>query len=158
MVFGSFLMVVPLQCSLAVTICNDKPEIITPVQKCNMYLYYAESLYQLEQYAKAENIFYQAFQQRKNIVKKKSGTKPHTEKDSKEIMSDVDIKFKMHLCYVKLKQYQKAVCILQSIAARSRNVKINMALGMLYKETGMERSAISAFKEVLRVSIWGWGW
>lgn len=127
---------------------------MTPVQKCNMYLYYAESLYQLEQYAKAENIFYQAFQQRKNIIKKKSGTKPtHSEKENKEIMSDVDIKFKMHLCYVKLKQYQKAVCILQSIAARSRNAKINMALGMLFKETGMERSAVTAFKEVLRVSL-----
>lgn len=133
---------------MAVTLCDQLG--ITPQQKCNIYIYYAESLYNLEQYAKAENIYYQAFQQRKNMLKKKTGTK--IEQTNKEIMSDIDIKFKIHLCYVKLKQYQKAICILQSISARSRNAKINMALGNLCRDSGMERSAISAYKEVLRES------
>lgn len=68
-------------------------------------------------------------------------------------MSDVDLKYKMHICYVKLKQNQNAICILQSIAGRYRNSKINMALGNLYRDSGLERSAITAYREVLRVSM-----
>ena len=40
--------------------------------------------------------------------------------------------------------------VLQGIPAKLRSVKVNMALGKLYIVNGMERSAISAFKEVLR--------
>lgn len=118
-----------------------------------MYVYYGDSLYQMEQYARAENIYFQAMQQRKNIIKKKSGAKPQAEKDNKDIISDIDIKYKLYLCYVKLKMYQKAIYILQTILARSRTVKVNMALGYLYKDTGQERPAIAAFKEVLRVGF-----
>jgi lipopolysaccharide biosynthesis regulator YciM len=42
--------------------------------------------------------------------------------------------------------------MLQSIPAKSRTVRTNMALGKLYMQTGMERAAITSFKEVLRVS------
>lgn len=51
---------------------------------------------------------------------------------------------------MKQKQRQQAIEILQSIQARQRTPKINMALAALYRETGNERSAITAYKEVLR--------
>lgn len=41
--------------------------------------------------------------------------------------------------------------VLQSIPGKLRNAKINMALAKLYQQGGMERSAITAYKEVLRV-------
>lgn len=46
----------------------------------------------------------------------------------------------------------QAISTLQSIAARQRSAKINMALAKLYHQSGMERSAVTFYKEVLRVS------
>jgi anaphase-promoting complex subunit 7 len=52
---------------------------------------------------------------------------------------------------VNLKQNHQAIVVLQSIPGKLRNAKINMALAKLYQQGGMERSAITAYKEVLRV-------
>jgi len=41
--------------------------------------------------------------------------------------------------------------MLESIPAKQRNVQINMAMGNLNKQTGMDRAAITSYKEVLRV-------
>ena len=56
----------------------------------------------------------------------------------------------MHLCHLLLKQPVQALLVLQGIPAKLRSVKVNMALGKLYVMNGLERPAISAFKEVLR--------
>ena len=56
----------------------------------------------------------------------------------------------MHLCHVSLKQPVQALLVLQGIPAKLRSVKVNMALGKLYILNGLERPAISAFKEVIR--------
>jgi hypothetical protein len=62
-----------------------------------------------------------------------------------------DIKYQIHVCHVNLKQNHQAIVVLQSIPGKLRNAKINMALAKLYQQGGMERSAITAYKEVLRV-------
>ena len=61
-----------------------------------------------------------------------------------------DVKFQLHLCYVHHKQFGQATGILESIPAKQRTVKVNMALGRLYQQCGTERPAITAYKEVLR--------
>lgn len=122
---------------------------MTSQNKCQISVYYADSLYYLEQYSQAENIYIQTLQLKKNIVKNKNATKLNDH--LKDITPDLEIKYKIYLCYIKLKQVQKALSVLQSIPARSRTVKINMALGHLYRNSGMERSAITCYKEVLRV-------
>ena len=64
-----------------------------------------------------------------------------------------DVKFQLHLCYVHYKQFGQATGILESIPAKQRTVKVNMALGRLYQQCGTERPAITAYKEVLRVRM-----
>lgn len=54
---------------------------------------------------------------------------------------------------MNLRQNDQAINTLQSIPGKQRNPKINMALAKLYQQGGMERSAITAYKEVLRVSV-----
>ncbi|CAH1963459.1 unnamed protein product [Acanthoscelides obtectus] len=113
-----------------------------------MLLYYGDALYQTRQYQQAEHYYRQALQMRKNSLKK---SKNHKINDNhNDIPSDVDIKYKIHLCLVALKQASAAKEILQTIPARMLTPKINMALGCLYRDTGMERSALTCFKEVLR--------
>lgn len=62
----------------------------------------------------------------------------------------LDIRYQMHICHISLKQPVQALLVLQGIPAKLRSVKVNMALGKLYVMNGLERPAISAFKEVLR--------
>lgn len=61
-----------------------------------------------------------------------------------------DIRYQMHVCHLSLKQPVQALLVLQGIPAKLRSVKVNMALGKLYILNGLERPAISAFKEVIR--------
>ena len=56
----------------------------------------------------------------------------------------------MHICHLALNQSVQALLVLQGIPAKLRSVKVNMALGKLYVMNGLERPAISAFKEVIR--------
>lgn len=64
-----------------------------------------------------------------------------------------DVKYKLYLCLMQCKKPKEALNMLQSIPAKSRAVRTNMALGKLYMQNGMERAAITSFKEVLRVRI-----
>lgn len=58
----------------------------------------------------------------------------------------------MHKCLVKLNRYEEAIEVLQSVPAKHRTPRINFALAELLHHSGAERSAITAYKEVLRVS------
>jgi len=63
-----------------------------------------------------------------------------------------DIKYLIHECRVCQHDGAGAIAALEMVAAKQRNPRINMALGKLYGARGLERSAITAYKEVLRVS------
>lgn len=98
----------------------------------------------------AENLYRQTLQIRKSILLKSKTTNNKISESQNDIISDADIKYKIHLCCIALKQKNAATEILQMISARLRTPKINMALGNLYKDNGLERVAITCFKEVLR--------
>ncbi|XP_044272274.1 anaphase-promoting complex subunit 7 [Tribolium madens] len=136
-------------CDLALSASDQKPECLPPLQKFQLLLLYADSLYETQQYAQSENLYRQALQLRKHLLKNKSMSNKITESQP-ELSSDVEIRFKIHKCCMALKQVNEAIEMLQSIQARLRTPKINMALGNLYSEAGMERSAITCYKEVLR--------
>ena len=65
----------------------------------------------------------------------------------------LDLKYKLYLCNVRCNKPLEALSMLQSIPAKQRTARINMALGKLYLENGMERAAVTSFKEVLRVNL-----
>ncbi|KAF5291187.1 hypothetical protein FQA39_LY14429 [Lamprigera yunnana] len=133
---------------LAISIFDQKQDASVQYIKFQLYVYYAEALYNTQQYLTAENMYVSALQIRKGIMKSKSTSKMY--EGDKEFFSDINIKYKIHLCCLKLKRSQKAIEVLQSISARMRTPKINMALGNLYRDSGMERPAVSCFKEVLK--------
>ncbi|KAJ8938708.1 hypothetical protein NQ318_007996 [Aromia moschata] len=136
-------------CDLTLTYGEQKPDSFSLLMKFQITLYYADALYSMQQYLQAENLYRLALEMRKNIFIKKNTSNKMTDNQN-EIATDVDVKYKIHLCCLALKQKKAAGEILQMISARLRTPKINMALGTIYKELGMERSAIACFKEVLR--------
>jgi anaphase-promoting complex subunit 7 len=134
---------------LALTSAEQKPECLLPLHKFQLVLLYGDSLYKTQQYLQAESLYRQALQMRKNLLKNKS-TSNKLPEDQNELISDVVIRFKIYRCCIALREVKAAMEMLQSIPARSRTPKINMALANLYKDGGMERSAITCYKEVLR--------
>ena len=56
-------------------------------------------------------------------------------------------------CLIQLGEANQALGVLESVTPRTRNSRANMLLGDLYKKSGMERSAITAYKEVIKVII-----
>ncbi|KAL1494829.1 hypothetical protein ABEB36_010357 [Hypothenemus hampei] len=138
-------------CDLTLTLVEQKSDYLTLSAKFQVTLYYADALLNTRQYVQAESLYHQALQMRKPIITKtKSSNNSKVLESHNDLASDVDIKYKIYCCRLALKQTRAAVDILQTIAARQRTPKINMALGNIYKDVGMERSAITCFKEVLR--------
>ncbi|XP_063242706.1 anaphase-promoting complex subunit 7 isoform X2 [Bacillus rossius redtenbacheri] len=136
--------------SLLLSLNDSAQEIFSVHCKFQALVYYAHSLYHTGQYRKAEVTYRQALQYRKSLIKSKSAGKPS--ESPKDIVSDLDLKYKIHMCHVNLKQNNQAIVVLQSVPAKQRNARINMALGKLYQQSGMDRSAITCYKEVLKES------
>ncbi|KAJ7377277.1 Anaphase promoting complex subunit 7 [Desmophyllum pertusum] len=125
---------------------QDKYELSNMVNKYQLLVYLADSLFDDEQYKRAEQFYTRAIQLKKIIIKHKPKTGPPL-----GLLSEIEVKYKMSQCYVHLKEYREATAILEGISQKQRSLKINMSLAKLYQRQGMERSAISCYKEVLRV-------
>ena len=63
-----------------------------------------------------------------------------------------DVKYAMAECHIELNQNNLAMSVLESVAPRTRTACLNMMLGNLYHQTGMDRAAVIAYKEVLKVT------
>jgi len=116
-----------------------------------------DAFYEQRNFKKAEPLYKEAIQLRKQfkIIKKSDGSSTSPEDSQIEgklalSSSDVEIKYKLHLCYMNTNQVNQAISILQNISAKQRTVKCNLALGKLYKQADTERPAIACFKEVLK--------
>lgn len=56
-------------------------------------------------------------------------------------------------CHLGVGQPNLALSVMETVGPRARNTKFNMLLGNLYHQTGMERPAAAAYKEVLKASV-----
>ncbi|KAA0185127.1 hypothetical protein HAZT_HAZT010961 [Hyalella azteca] len=105
------------------------------------------SLQQLKQYRRAEAML------KKSVIYAKSLLKGKIVKASDlyiEGLTEMELKYSMAECHIVIGQPNLALSVLETVGPRSRSIKFNMLLGNLYQQSGMERSAISAFKEVLK--------
>ncbi|KAG6795436.1 anaphase-promoting complex subunit 7 isoform X1 [Apis mellifera caucasica] len=134
--------------NLVLSLSEHNSDLLPIYGKFHIYVYYADAHFYLGKYKKAEALYKKALQFRKCLLKSKGATKPL--EGQKDLPTDVDIKFQIHLCLIKLKNSQEALQVLQSIPGKQRTPKVNMALAKMFQEQGMERSAITTYKEVLR--------
>ncbi|XP_072103970.1 anaphase-promoting complex subunit 7 isoform X2 [Mobula birostris] len=145
---------VRLLSSLLLTMSDNNPEFFSPVQKYQLLVYHADSLFHDKEYRNAESKYKIALQQKKALtkttkVRPAGGSAPSTPQ-TQCLPSEIEVKYKMAECYTMLRQERDAVAILDTIPTRQRTPKINMMLANLYKKAGQERSAVTSYKEVLR--------
>lgn len=118
----SFLL---LQANLVLSLSDHNNDVLPACTKFLVYVYCADSYFYLGQYRKAESLYKKSLQFRKCIIKTKSTTKINQE-GQKELVSDVDIKFQIYSCLVKLKNPQEALQVLQSIPGKQRTPKVKI--------------------------------
>ncbi|XP_033099544.1 anaphase-promoting complex subunit 7-like [Anneissia japonica] len=136
--------------NLVITASEQNPELLSPTEKYHVLVYYAGALYEEEEYKRSESYYRRAFHLKKSLNRcKGKSTQPGNVSEA-GIPSDLDIKYRLYQCNYKLKNFTEAKAVLESIPAKQRSAKVNLALAKLYQRTGTERSAATAFKEVLR--------
>ncbi|XP_011497425.1 PREDICTED: anaphase-promoting complex subunit 7 [Ceratosolen solmsi marchali] len=135
--------------NLVLSLSDHNNDLLPACTKFLVYVYCADSYFYLGKYRRAESLYKKSLQFRKCLIKTKSTTKPNQD-GHKELASDVDVKYQIYACLIKLKNHQEALQVLQSIPGKQRTPKINMALAKMFQEHDMERSAIATYKEVLR--------
>lgn len=112
------------QANIALSLSDHSNELLSSYSKFLVYFYYADSHFHLENYRKAEALYRKALQFRKCLLKCKGTAKPTTE-SQKELVSDVDIKYQIYSCWVKMKNTSEALHILQGIPGKQRTPKVN---------------------------------
>lgn len=125
--------------------------LLTPEQYFLMLMYNANSLFQQQQYRRADLVYRSALQARKSLSKTKPGTVfCNNYENLTEMFSDHEIRYKLAVCMEITKNHAEAVTMLQSISNKQRTPKVNMLLGKLSHMLGKDANAISAYKMVLR--------
>ncbi|MCL4128635.1 UNVERIFIED_CONTAM: hypothetical protein GTU68_007736 [Idotea baltica] len=126
---------------------NHQDGSITPPSQYQTMVYMGKSLQYMGEYRRGEAMFKKALQFVKMVTKNKSFKSSEL---FKEGTSEIDVKFAISECNIAVREFRQAVSILESIPQRHRTARVNMALGKLYQQGGMERPAIVAYKEVLK--------
>ncbi|KAK4298424.1 hypothetical protein Pmani_029230 [Petrolisthes manimaculis] len=134
--------------SLVLTVAENQPEnSLLPAARYQTLVYVGRSLHSQGEFRRAEATFKEALQYAKATAKTKIAK---TSDMFKEGLTEIDVKYEMAECNMSVRQYTQALTLLESIPQRHRTPKVNMKLGHLYQQGGMERPAITAYKEVLK--------
>ncbi|GAB6028709.1 Anaphase promoting complex subunit 7, variant 2 [Chamberlinius hualienensis] len=132
--------------NMMLSISQHSRDFMMPMERLQLLIWYADSLYELLEYRKAEVYYQEALAYKKALIK----SKDKGQINSADLPSDIDIKYSIYLCHMSMKQYSLAISVLEGISGKHRTAKVSMALAKLYQQSGSERSAITAYKEILR--------
>lgn len=144
--------------SMVLSLIENNPEFLSTQQKYHLMVYQAEAFFHSKDYKKSEYLYDQALQVKKSLNKSKVKKEPLNrlvfKSDGKvpviDILSEVEVRYKLHLCMCYNKQPYEAILVLEDMTLKQRTPKINLALAKLHQLTGSDRSAITHYKEVLR--------
>eukprot|EP00057_Strongylocentrotus_purpuratus_P020879 XP_011675353.1 PREDICTED: anaphase-promoting complex subunit 7 [Strongylocentrotus purpuratus] len=137
--------------NLVKTACEQNTELLTVAERYQLLVFYADALYEEQECKRAEGMYRKALQLKKMINKSKvKGQTQTSQQPDDNLPSELDVRFRIYQCHNILKNHREALAVLESIPAKMREPKVNMALAKLYQKIGMERSAIYGYKEVLR--------
>ena len=136
----------------ALSFCRSQSPDLTSKSKQQILVYVADAFFEGKEFQRAESLYKEALQVKKEQQKAKKTSSVNDKNQAEECKatSDVEVRYKMHLCYLRTNQHSMAVDILQSIPVKQRTPKVYQALGKVYQQAGMERPAVTCFREVLK--------
>jgi tetratricopeptide (TPR) repeat protein len=109
-----------------------------------------DSLFAQGQFKRASSYFQRALQESGGGVgRSRMGTPPRRATAAADLKERARLTYKSALCLVELRDASSAVKLLESIPDTLKNVKVCIAMGKLYSELGLKKSAASSWKQVL---------
>ncbi|CAL8101568.1 unnamed protein product [Orchesella dallaii] len=129
---------------IALNLTEKLKDVLTEPQQVHVLILMGDSTFHLHEFTRAESFYRRALQMFKYLSKSQQA------KDQLPDDCSIGLKYKLHLCLVHLKKPTEALNMLQSIPAKQRTARTNLALAKMYVQNGSERAAITSFKEVLR--------
>ena len=136
----------------ALSVSRSQSTELTSKMRQQILIFLGDAYFDGKEFLRAESLYKEALQSKKqqHKTKKSNNTNDGNNAQESKATSDVEVKYKMHLCYLKTNQHSLAVDILQSIPVKQRTPKVYQALGQVYQQAGMERPAVTCFREVLK--------
>ncbi|KAK2170518.1 hypothetical protein LSH36_2g01059 [Paralvinella palmiformis] len=131
--------------SFVMTLGEHNPDLLTSQVRYQILYYQAEALFHLREFKKSENVFKKSLQMKKMITKTKSKSS-----NGQNLTTEADIRYRIYQCLYSQKQYKEAISELEAISPKQRTSKVQLALAQLYQRIGIDRCAVTAYKEVLR--------
>jgi len=125
------------------TLAGQQGQVVTPRQRAHIHFMLAEALAATHEPKRAEGEY--------KLALTHSAVKGDQNHEEVALPSDAEIKHKLHLVLIQSGQLTPAINVLQSISSKERSAKIHAALGKLYQRASMERPAVAAYKEVVKV-------
>ncbi|CAL4082270.1 unnamed protein product [Meganyctiphanes norvegica] len=126
---------------------NATSQNLAPSARYQTMVMVGRALQSQGEHRRAEALYKEALQYAKSVTKLKTAKTSDLFKDG---AIENEVKYMMAECNIAVRQFSQALTILESVPQRHRSAKVNMALGRLYQQAGMERPAITAYKEVLK--------
>lgn len=130
---------------------DRRPDFLSPLNRYQACVYYADALAHSNQHRRAESIYMKSLSIRKTTALNPNNKSPaaETRKLLNEYTTETEVKYRLHVCLVKQSKFKEAVGLLESIPAKQKNAKINAALAELYKRLSLVQAAAQQYKELL---------
>ena len=132
---------------LAITMISNCVDMMTVASQCEVFKFQGDCLFQNKEYKNAQSVYTKSLQLYKNVSKMKSKQNLIS---LQQVVSDVEIRYKIHQCCLALNNEYEALSTLEDIPPKSRVTKVHYAMAKLYQKMNMEKSAIVNYKEVLK--------
>lgn len=125
--------------------------VLTPEQYFLMLMYNGNSLYNDQQFRRANIVYRSALQARKSLTKKRPSTAFTTNLETLvDLFPDHDVRYRIAVCLEASKSYYEAIEMLQSIPDNIRPTKGDMLLAKLFFRVGKVASAEAMYKLALQ--------
>ncbi|XP_077996045.1 anaphase-promoting complex subunit 7-like [Glandiceps talaboti] len=141
---------IKIMANLVLSASEHNPDVLTMPQKYQVQVWYGDALYEEGDCHRAEMVYKRALQIKRVLNRSRVRGVQSTNTTDPDLPNEVDVKYRIHECHCRLKRLKEAVGVLESIPAKHRTPKVNMALAKLYQKAGLDRSAITYFREVLK--------
>ncbi|KAL2642311.1 hypothetical protein R1flu_009898 [Riccia fluitans] len=134
---------------------------LSPSTRAETMILVADALYGKKEYKRALNLYRQAILQCRATPKQTtaSGCRSSAQAGSRaqsgsllhaSSINENEVKYKIGLCHLAVNDTRAALSEMEGIPQKVRTLKTNLTLAKLYRITGYDRAATSAFRECLR--------
>ena len=110
--------------------------IASPTCSSEALVLYADALYGKGEFKRAKGYYRQALVGRKT-GRCTVGIKSFKKDGYTTAASEAEIKYKIALCQLKLKENADALATLESVPGRNRTLAVNLTMGQLYQQSGV---------------------